>query len=83
MPCFDVSGFTGLNQGTMNIYKSNWVTFEKIFYFDSNVSTLHGTGNQEPLYYTYLTQDEKTNYLNGQQLHTKRYPTSNWNVQKN
>ena len=83
MPCFDVSGFTGLNQGTLAIYKANWITFERIFYFNSNVSTQHGLGNLEPKYYTYLTQDERVNYIDGEQLHVRRYPNSNWDLQKN
>jgi hypothetical protein len=78
MPCFDASGFLGLNQGTLAIYKYNWGIFEKIFYFDSNVSTQHGLGNLEPKYYTYLSQDERMAYLDGQQLHVYRYPNSNW-----
>jgi hypothetical protein len=84
MPCFDVSGFTGLSQRTFALYKSNWATFERIFYFDSNVSTQRGTGNMNPTYYTYVNQQERTAYSDGQQLHLYRYPNSNWNnIQKN
>jgi hypothetical protein len=83
MVCFDLSGFTGLPFGTALQYKIDWGTFERIQNFNSNVSTSRAAGGGLT-YYTYASGDEKISFINGQILHYKRYPTSNWNaVQKN
>jgi hypothetical protein len=83
MPCFDASGFKFLPQGTYLTYQSQWTTFERIYYFNSNVSTLKAQGNTDISYYQFPTVVEKTAYLNGEQLHTIRYPTSNWTSPQN
>jgi hypothetical protein len=83
MPCFDASGFKFLPQGIYLSYQSQWATFERIYYFNSNISTVRKQGDSNAMYYQFLTGTEKTDYLNGQQLHTLRYPTSNWDSPQN
>ena len=83
MPCFDASGFKFLPQGIYLTYQSQWATFERIYYYNSNVSTLMAQGNSNTSYYQFVSNTEQTSYLNGLQLHTIRYPTSNWNPPQN
>jgi hypothetical protein len=65
-------------------YRQEWNTFERIWNHNVAVSTAHSQGNLTPTYYGYETCMEQTSYLNGQQLHTIRYPNSNWeSPQKN
>jgi len=78
MPCFDISGFQYLSQGVLLKYQQEWGTFERIYNFNSNVSTLRSKGNTGLTYYNFFTTEEQAYYINGQQLHVKRYPTSNW-----
>jgi hypothetical protein len=80
MVCFDLSGFTPLTESQLYQYRNDWNTFERIQAFNSNVSTQHSLGNLKVYYYTYITNEEKNSFTKGQQLHTVRYPTSNWNV---
>ena len=81
--CFDGSGFLGLPDATRLLYKSYWDTFEQIFAYDVNVSTLRGGPDKLPLtYWTYLTNQERVAYINGRSLHVKRWPNSNWNVSR-
>jgi len=83
MPCFDASGFKFLPYATYLTYQSQWTTFERIYYYNSNVSTLQAMGDTTITYYQYPNNTEKTAYLNGLQLHTIRYPTSNWTSPQN
>jgi hypothetical protein len=84
MVCFDVSGFTGLSFGAALKYRGDWNTFERIQEYNSNVSTARAAGTQGLTYYTYASAGEQMSFINGQFLHLKRYPTSNWDaVQKN
>jgi hypothetical protein len=46
------------------------------------VSTAHGNGNLSPSYYTFLSQEERTLYLNGNSLYVQYVGPYN-NVQKN
>lgn len=80
--CFDANGFLGLPQGVRIKYETWWNTFEKIFAYDVNVSTLRGRDKTPLTYWTYTTFQEKTDYTNGRLLHMKRYPDSNWNVNR-
>ena len=83
MVCFDLSGFTGLPFGTALQYKLDWDTFERIQNYNSNVSTARATGTGLT-YYTYASGKEQISFINGQNLHYRRYPDSNWNaVEKN
>jgi hypothetical protein len=84
MVCFDLSGFKGLSFGTAMQYKTDWNTFERIQDYNSNVSTSRALGSTGQTYYIYRSGDEKISFTNGQNLHYRRYPDSNWNaVQKN
>ena len=78
MPCFDASGFKFLPQSLFVRYQSQWNTFERIYYINSNISTARSSGDTSQLYYQFKTGAEQSDYLNGQFLHVKRYPTSNW-----
>lgn len=78
MPCFDLSGFSGLSQGLFHTYLSRWNTFEQIYYYNSNVSTLKSNGISGISYYNFRNGAEQTDYRAGQLLHTQRYPNSNW-----
>lgn len=78
--CFDLSGFSGLNCFTQLQYKANWATFERIQAYNSNVSTGRAAGDLGLTYYQFVDTEERTNFLYGQMLHTKRYPNSNWNA---
>jgi hypothetical protein len=84
MVCFDLSGFSGLSFGAAATYKINWETFDRIQHYNSNVSTLRAAGKTGFTYYTFASGAEKISFANGQSLHVRRYPDSNWNaVQKN
>jgi hypothetical protein len=72
----------GLPQGIRIKYETWWNTFEKIFAYDVNVSTLRSRDNVPLTYWTYLTSEQRIAYTNGLMLHIKRYPDSNWNVNR-
>ena len=76
--CFDASGFLGLSQSILRDYKTWWDTYERIQTINSNISTQRAQGNRTLTYYTYLSFDEKISFLNGQMLHVRQYPNSNW-----
>ena len=78
MPCFDASGFSFLPQSLFLTYRSQWNIFERIYYINSNVSTARSSGDTSQSYYQFKTSFEQADYINGQMLHVKRYPTSNW-----
>jgi hypothetical protein len=83
MPCFDASGIRFLPQSIYMTYQSQWATFDRIFYFNSNISTLRGQGDSNQSYYQFKTTKEYIAYTAGQQLHAQRYPTSNWTSSQN
>lgn len=72
--CFDLSGFLGLPQSLALSYRQDWNVFDKVQTFNSNVSTIRNAGNLGANYYIYKTNEERAAFLNGQQLHVKRYP---------
>jgi hypothetical protein len=77
--CFDLSGYKGLSIGASLKYRQSWDTYDRIQSYNSNVSTLRGEGKGAGLtYYTFASGEEKTSFLNGQVLHVRRYPSSNW-----
>ena len=85
MSCFDLSGFQGLPIGVVIKYRQDWATFNRIQAYNSNVSTLRGNSQGAGLtYYIYASGDEQISFINGQNLHVRRYPGINWNaVEKN
>ena len=76
--CFDVSGFLGLSQSVLRDYKDWWNTFERIQAINSNISTQRAAGNTALTYYVYIDSQERVAFINGQALHIRRYPDSNW-----
>jgi hypothetical protein len=75
---FDLSGFSGLMTSAKLKYETQWNTYNRIQIVNSNVSTLRASGDKTALYYQFPTYEEKTAFTNGQMLHIKRYPDSNW-----
>ena len=79
---YDLSGFLGLPQSLKVSYVADWNTYNRIQTLNSNVSTARGGGavptGTPAVYYQYVTYAEKTSFLNGQMLHIRRYPDSNW-----
>ena len=71
---FDISGFKFQSIGQNLIFQTNWNLFNQIQIYNSNVSTLRKSN-----YYQFQSYAEKTQYTQGQFLHQKRYPNSNWN----
>ena len=82
---FDLSGFLGMSYSQALGYRSDWDTYNMIQSFNSNISTQRSTtGDKTLAYYTYTDYAQRMSFINGQFLHTKRYPFSNWNtVQEN
>lgn len=76
---FDLSGFLGLPFATALKFKQQWDTFNRIQSFNLNVSTLRHAGDKGLAYYQYQSFAEQGDFITGQSLHVKRYPTANWN----
>ena len=84
MVCFDLSGFTPMNQSLKFKYITAWGVVDRIQAYDINVSTLRSGGDTSKTYWQFINFDEKSNWRIGLSLHAKRYPTSNWDPpQKN
>jgi hypothetical protein len=77
-PCFDLSGFFALPQSTQFLYRDYWNTFNRIQAYNIGVSTIRSGGDKTQTYYQYASGDERMSYINGQMLHIRRYPNSNW-----
>jgi hypothetical protein len=77
--CFDLSGFFCVPQSVKLEYQMDWNTFERIQGFNVNVSTLRNAGDKTLTYYQFLNGEERASFTNGQSLHVRRYPNSNWN----
>jgi hypothetical protein len=78
---FDVSGYLGLPISVKQRYATQWNTYNRIQIANSNVSTLRGVGDGRASglsYYQFQSYFERNEFLNGQFLHQKRYPNSNW-----
>lgn len=73
--CFDASGFLVLSIGQNQVYKDAWNTFNRIQILNSNVSTLRAAGNSNILYYNYISNAEKMQFIQGQSLHMRIYPS--------
>ena len=75
---FDLSGFLAVPSSLKILYQDYWSTYNRIQAFNSNVSTIRSAGDKSQRYYIYQSNDELNKFINGQALHVKRYPTSNW-----
>lgn len=80
--CFEGATFKGLTDGLRKKYQYYWNTFETIFKFDVNVSTMKSVERIPLTYWTYESDQQKLAYRNGEMLHIRVYPTSNWNVNR-
>ena len=78
MMMFDLSGLLSIPQSLKLSYQKNWGDFERIQAYNWNVSTLRNQGDKSQRYYIYLETQEQTSFIQGNLLHTQRYPTSNW-----
>ena len=78
MVCFDLSGFTPLNQGTKFKYLTAWGVFDTVQANDILVSTMRANGDFSKSYWRFKSGEERNTWLLGLSLHAKRYPTSNW-----
>jgi hypothetical protein len=76
--CFDLSGFFCVPQSVKLEYQMNWNVFERIQGFNINISTLRNAGDKTLSYYQFVNGEEKAAFVNGQSLHVRRYPNSNW-----
>jgi hypothetical protein len=76
--CFDLSGFQGLSFSQAMNYKNDWNTYNYVQGINSNISTQRGLYGVKYQYYTFKDFAQKTSFLNGQSLHVRRYPNSNW-----
>jgi len=78
--CFDLSGFMGLTNSDVLKYQTYWATFDRIQSYNVAVSTIRASGQGiNATYYQYVSYNELGDFKNGQVLHAKRYPSSNWN----
>ena len=76
--CFDLSGFLALPQSTKVLYAQYWATYDRIQAINSNVSTLRRAGDLTRTYYQFVSGEERLAFVNGQMLHIRQYPNSNW-----
>lgn len=80
-PQFTLNGILSINQSQLQIYKQAWADYNRIQAYNSNISTLHGSGTGiNSNYYMFVSYAEKNSFRNGQYLHQQQYPTSNWSV---
>ncbi len=80
----DLSGFKFLSFTQKLEYQRAFQLFDTIQNFNSNVSTLRSGGNLTLTYYQFISNVEKTKFLQGRFLHIQSYPNSNWDfVQQN
>jgi hypothetical protein len=80
--CFDAKGFKALPDGIRKKFEYYWNTFETVFAFDVNVSTQKSLEKVPLTYWTYKSNEERLAYIDGRMLHIRRYPDSNWNVNR-
>jgi hypothetical protein len=73
--CFDASGFLVMTIQQNQTYKDAWNTFNRIQTINSNVSTIRAVGNKNVYYYNYKTNAEKLQFIQGQSLHMRIYPS--------
>jgi uridine kinase len=80
----DLSGFKFLTFSQKQEYSYAFQLFNNIQAYNSNVSTLRAGGALNVPYYQFLTNEEKTKFLQGRFLHIQAFPNSNWDfVQQN
>jgi hypothetical protein len=74
----DLSGFKFLSFAQKQEYQRAFQIFDTVQNFNSNVSTLRSGGNLTLTYYQFISNVDKTKFLQGRFLHIQSYPNSNW-----
>ncbi len=75
---FDLSGFLAVPQSVKVDYQAYWNTYNRIQAFNAGISTVRGGGDKTQSYYQFVNGEERVGFINGQMLHIRRYPNSNW-----
>jgi len=67
--CFNsITTIQGVSYNQRKEYKNAWDSFRTIELYNSNVSTQHGSGNKEPTYWQFPTQESYILYKQGGSL---------------
>jgi hypothetical protein len=74
----DLSGFKFLTFSQKSEYTRAFQLFDTIQNYNSNVSTLRFQGQTTLTYYQFISNVEKTKFLQGRFLHIQSFPNSNW-----
>ena len=83
MSCFPIGQMTGLSQLQLQVYREAYSVYLKVNNFNSNVSTIRATTNNNLLpYYVFETSQELTLYREGLMLSTQNDPTNNIPIQQ-
>ena len=75
---FDLSGFLCIPNSVRVKYNDYWNTYNRIQLSNLEVSTIRNTGDKSLSYYQFVSYLERDSFINGQILHIRRYPDSNW-----
>ena len=79
MPCFQSSDFPLNSFMRLQELRGQWDTFERVFQASAFLSTQAAiAGRPGSANYQYSSLSEKNDARDGQSLHVKVYPTSNW-----
>ena len=69
----------GLSSSQLLIYKTAWNTFNNVYTYNAQVSTIVGSNPSAYVsYYRFANAVEIEQYRQGQLLHSITFPTSNW-----
>ena len=69
----------GLTIRQYEAYKTAWNTFETVYTYNAQVSTIMGSNPTASVsYWRFQSGDEKGRYIQGQFLHQQTYPKSNF-----
>jgi len=80
----DLSGFKFLSFAQKQEYSYAFQLFNNIQTYNSNVSTLRAGGASNLSYFQFVSNVDKTKFLQGRFLHIQSFPNSNWDfVQQN
>ena len=74
------STFTALSIGQANDYNLAWRKYLEVQAYNSNISTLWGSGSRTAAPYKFEGSAEKNLFIQGQVLYKQAYPGSNVNL---
>lgn len=78
--CFSLGPMKSLSSAQYKQYQSAWQTFNNVWDYNIQVSTIIGSNPSANIsYYRFTGNIELQHYRQGQILHSIAYPTSNWN----